>query len=1186
MFKYVNIHFLLKCTCLFLTVCLSHFSTNAQLYHKGRVLTVANGLSDNRVTCFYEDKAGFIWIGTKNGLNRYDGHNIDIFRPADSNAISSEWVYAITGDKDGHIWVATRDGLNKYDPQKKQWQHWKAGIKDNPNYLPSSLIWDIHCDENGLLWIASDKFEFSSYDPKTKKFTYYDWPAFAKKQFATQGKPGYYSIKKILPKNGHAFWLGTNMGLASLDIQTGQFSFHGGGFNAEISDLRFDSIGNRVMLSIQGGSLYSFDPFTEKFSVLAFNEEPYPSTSFEQANDKDQWIASEKGLLICHASNRKVSLRRHIHSLDVSILPGGVNAVYTDKNGIRWVGTANGCMLFDQYSRQASFLPLLEVSGKEGSNRMTGNYFDPISGSYFVCSEKPAAVWIIQKVNGKIQKLDRGKDGRLFSACYAVKPDASGNIWLLTDTEVYTYDRQSDQFGKFPMPNNGSSAAFRDIAEDADGNWWFSSFNKGIYIYNRKAKRFDTLPMPGFRYFDRVATKIYADHKHREVWMASFGLDLYRYHLDTRMVTAYRETKENKEWSFLGMVNDIKADASGNIWMASNNGGLFRFNRDAGQENPFTRYDMRHGLPDNNVLSVAPDDQSRIWFLSGSGVSVIDNTGKKIKTYFGKQLSFDISSYESDPVFGHELLFDSANQVISVAVAGGLMMFSSKNNDIVHPFPLVYTSLQKNGLELLDNQYNPPGISLKKGTQDITIRFAGLYFGSSPEIVYEYRLKGYDKQWVKADDHLQVVFQNLPSGDYSFSARARNEQGDILGETAPISIEVNPPFWQSVWFITLLLLITAYIVYRIIRSLSTKLREEKLLKQFATSLFGLHSVDDIFWETANQSVQLLGLEDCVIYQLDEKRQMLVQHAAAGPKSPYRERYIYSPIEIPVGSGIVGSVALNGKPECVHDTAKDPRYIVDDKMRLSELAVPILIDAKTFGVIDSEHSKKKFFTGMHIRMLQKMASICSERISKFLAEEKIRSKIARDLHDDIGSALTSINIMSKVAMSPSQQESQVQGYLQKIKEHSSKTMESMSDIVWAINPANDSIQKLVIRMKEWAAEMLEPTGVAYHFDISGEIDQSILNLEERKDLYLIFKEAVHNAVKYSQCKEILIQLIFRDNTLTMTIKDNGKGFDKLLIEKGNGLANMHARAEAMKATFQITSAPGKGTVIVLEKHITS
>ena len=195
-------------------------------------------------------------------------------------------------------------------------------------------------------------------------------------------------------------------------------------------------------------------------------------------------------------------------------------------------------------------------------------------------------------------------------------------------------------------------------------------------------------------------------------------------------------------------------------------------------------------------------------------------------------------------------------------------------------------------------------------------------------------------------------------------------------------------------------------------------------------------------------------------------------------------------------------------------------------------------------------------------------------------EKMRNTIARDLHDDIGSTLTSINVLSKVALEP-QEEGFLQASLQKIKDRSSAIMEKMDDIVWAINPINDSMEELLSRMKEFAAELLEPTNIEYRFEEKGDLAAMKLDVRRRRELYLLFKEAVNNAAKYSQCRELTIRLEQRQDSLRMEISDDGTGFDVQQVRGGNGLTNMRERAASLSGKLLIDPVVGRGTRIVLE-----
>ncbi|WP_295126025.1 histidine kinase [uncultured Chitinophaga sp.] len=180
-----------------------------------------------------------------------------------------------------------------------------------------------------------------------------------------------------------------------------------------------------------------------------------------------------------------------------------------------------------------------------------------------------------------------------------------------------------------------------------------------------------------------------------------------------------------------------------------------------------------------------------------------------------------------------------------------------------------------------------------------------------------------------------------------------------------------------------------------------KLRAEATVNYFATSLFGKNTVEDVLWDVAKNCISQLNLEDCVIYLLDEKRDRLVQVAAYGPKNPERFE-IRDPIEIKVGRGIVGTVAQTGRAEIIGDTSRDARYIVDDERRYSEITVPIFYEGKVFGIIDSEHSNKFFYTPEHLWLLEKIASICAVKIGKTIAEDTAqqREKEVQVLHKQL------------------------------------------------------------------------------------------------------------------------------------------------------------------------------------------
>lgn len=204
-----------------------------------------------------------------------------------------------------------------------------------------------------------------------------------------------------------------------------------------------------------------------------------------------------------------------------------------------------------------------------------------------------------------------------------------------------------------------------------------------------------------------------------------------------------------------------------------------------------------------------------------------------------------------------------------------------------------------------------------------------------------------------------------------------------------------------------------------------------------------------------------------------------------------------------------------------------------------------------------------------------------RLQKAIEMEKLRTRIATDLHDDIGATLSSISMYSQVVKNQLKEKNpQLENVLDKMGENSRDMVNSMSDIVWTINPDNDDGVKLLGRMENYATDICAAKNIRLFFDKDEKLKTTILPLEHRKNIYLIFKEAVNNAVKYSNAQNIWVHLTIRNKKFSMTIKDDGKGFDERTIKKGNGLKNLQMRAEEIKGAVTIDSSAEKGTSVSL------
>lgn len=225
-----------------------------------------------------------------------------------------------------------------------------------------------------------------------------------------------------------------------------------------------------------------------------------------------------------------------------------------------------------------------------------------------------------------------------------------------------------------------------------------------------------------------------------------------------------------------------------------------------------------------------------------------------------------------------------------------------------------------------------------------------------------------------------------------------------------------------------------------------------------------------------------------------------------------------------------------------------------------------------------YKKVWFYIVLAILLAAIIYSIFRYRLSQVIRLEKIRHTISSDLHDEVGATLSSISIFSEMAKQVVPDNSKAEGFLKKIGDRSRDSIDKMSDIIWSINPENDSIEQMLIRMKNFVNETVEGKDIAVHWEESEMISKLRLGMPQRKNLYLLFKEVIINAVKYADAKNISVQLAAQNKMLYLTIKDDGKGFSFELIKPGNGIKNIKHRAVLLNGSAEIESSPDNGTTV--------
>ncbi len=1151
----------------------------SQRLHAARQLNIENGLADNRITALAQDSSGYIWIGTPHGLCRFDGFSIETFTPSAIASISNEVINDIETDKHGNIWIATFRGLNRYDTKKNTWQRIVPPETPKAPGFPNPLIWDLYVDPDGTVWIANDGAYFIRYAPQTQDFSYFDFRGFIGRHKAFAEKPGYYAIKKCLRKNDDEFWLAFNKGLALLNIKTGEFSLLGAGFDDDIMDMVWDTDRHKIWLSVSGGQLFSYNTTTGIFEKEAFNKHPentiVPAIS---TDEKSLSIASDKGLISLGNKQEQPSIVPIAYAEQNSLLNISVSCRLTTKDGTIFTGTNRGLWYFNPQEASATYLRLFTPAKELGGNTMTSVLrIDSLNITLATCGE-PAALYVLSSQDGQIKKITRDEHGKPLAGCMMVKK-MGGIIWLLTTQQVYQFLPGQNILKPWLPSASLNGSYYRDIEIDDSGNVWLASFITGVWRYNPNIRQWDQPTIKINGQIKRPGTSLLFDPINRWMWVGYFGYGLQRYKLSNNEWDNFIVDKRPGEGDAMTLLNEMVNADDGSWWITTHTGGLFRGSIVQGDSLTWRRHYMGTGGLKNQYLSVAPAGDGAIFALHSAGISTINTNSKEVaiaQPYIGMQ-------FGSDPVWPHRMHHNYATKELLVPAPGGMLQLNTQPV-IPASFPLGLASLQTDDTLLNLATQVDPGYRLSYRNNSYQFTISALYFGTTP-MVFEYKLAGPQDKWIPITTMPQLNLQQLVPGNYRLLIKASLQDGTVIAASAPFELIVWPPFWKTTWFFLLVATALVAVVLFVFRNLKQKILDEKLLNRFAIHLYTNNSLKEILSRATAVVQPLLGCESCSIYEFIPEKNQVVLRSTAGDAITTQSPEIPLNQQQQLSFKIAQKVVESKMPVSVRDTRKSTWGKDDTAQVLSLLAVPIWIEGKIFGVVVSESSRRNFFTHRQVKQVEKMTTLLGERISKFITEDKIRDKLARDLHDEIGSTLTGINILSKVANTDGSLLPKTSEYLYKIQLRSADMMEKMSDIIWAVNPANDTLDQVVLKMKEWMAEMLEPMGIHFTFNTEGEILSYRMNPEMRRDWYLIFKEAITNAVKYSKCSSLEVSISFEAPLLTMQISDNGIGFDQQQVSAGNGLKNMRKRAALIQAELLIESKPGSGTLVKLVKNIT-
>ena len=1135
-------------------------------------ISIEQGLSQNSVHCILQDSRGFMWFGTWDGLNKYDGHSFTVYRHdlEDPDSLSNNIVRSIYEDRSGALWIGTQGGgLDRFDRETGRFAHYQNDPGD-PHSLSGNIVWSIHEDRSGVLWIGTSA-GLNRFDRETGRFVRY------------QHDPGdphslsHDSILSIYEDWSGVLWIGTGGGgLNEFDRENGRFAHY-----------RNDpgnphSLAGNVVRSIyedQSGELWigtyynGLDRFERESAPGAgagqfIHYQHTPDDPNSLSDDRvrsiyeDQsgvlWIGTYYGGLdrLDRENDQFIHYRNNPND-PYSLSDDRVWSVYEDRSGVLWIGTNRGGLCKSDRSTERFVHYQHDPNNPNGlsSNDVSSVYEDHL-GVLWVGTYSGGLNRLIRETERFVHYRNEPSDPYSLSSDVVVSicEDRSGVLWIGTSGGLNKFDRTTGRFERYQYdPSDPHSLSDNRVAwvhEDQSGTLWVGTYGGGLNRFDRETERFSHYqdnPDDPNSLNDTLVRSIHED----EFGMLWIGTDdgLSRFYRDSEQFTRYRRYRNapndpaslSNNW-----VSSIYEDRSGVLWIGTNGGGLNKF--DPGRE-AFTHYREKDGLPNDVICGILEDDQGFLWISTNRGLSKFDPRTETFKNYDARD------GLQSNEFIGNACHKSSSGEMFFGGV-NGLTAFSPQNvQDNAYVPPVVLTSLTQGGEEVDAGQAveSVTEVTFHWPHNFFEFEFAALSYSQPPKNQHAYMLNGFDKDWNYIGTRRFGRYTNLPGGTYTLRMIGSNNDGVWNEEGTLLRITIVPPFWATWWFRTIaaLALVGGAIggYWLRVRSIQARSRELETQVRQRTSeierrrqeLEALYRADEELYRHLRLDEVLQALVDIAVNILqadksslsvwdDDRREKLVVRAARGFRSESLAQMTVAP-----GDGTtVGHVAATGEPAIVQDTRVDPRFANRASITAAEgirssMNVPIKIGGELFGVFSVDYVQPHAFGSdeqrLYIALAQRAAlPIQNAQLyeqAQELAVVEERSRLARDLHDAVTQTLFSASLIAE-ALPPIWENDRDEGrqLLAEMRRLSRGALAEMRALLLELRPAAVVEASLGDLLRQLAEAVTGRKDVSVTVTVEGECE---LPSDVHVALYRIAQEALNNAVKHAQASQVEIGL---------------------------------------------------------------
>lgn len=810
-------------------------------------LTTDDGLSSERVLASVQDNDGFIWFATNDGLCKYDGYRIDVFRNIenDSTSISGNIITALLIDSKGFLWVGTYEsGLCKINTKTGKvieilgQKSTKNKIKDNR----ITCLWED--SQNQKIWIGVNQKIADCYDLNTNKILDLKFNANQSKFMSTRSKTAWSFEAFRGDKN--KIWIGTNDGLLLYNFNTQLFDWFKYK-NTEIAEFDLENRirhiicepNNNLWMATRGGGVVFFDYKTKLWESFKYKPVDEKTTAKNLILHLAQntvlpnklWVSTlDNSLGHFDKNTKQFEFFKPDLSNKYSVISSEINSCFYDKSGSLWLSTNNGVGLYSTKFQKFLFNPIPKISSSlESSFFGAYSFAESADNRYLYFGLNNAkGLMILDKTSNKFEVIlpkNKGTD-ETYSFMRMAK-DSADNLWMVSLASLFKYDIQKKTLTEIilPTPFNLDEHKTQSLCFDKKGLLYIGTRRAGMIRVNLKTneiKHFRHQENKNSIVADGYVQEILCDKK-GILWIAT-ERGLSRFDPDSELFTNFYEDK-NSVPKGIKVIFRLIEDQTGLIWLTTEANGAYAI--DSKSLKFVKNITQNDGLLSNSINGLACDVQNGIWLTSPKGLSYYNQSTKEIYNFDRKNgLDQNYLQYNIHRLYNNQIILGYKD---GYTIFNPAELWRTKNNYL----PKLTNFYIFDKKQPLNNNNN---ILLNYDQNFFSFEFSALDFTVPDKVKYSYKLEGVDEKWVELQENPKVSYTNIEAGKYTFKIRAVEQNSQWNDTFTTISVIIKPPFWQSWWFYLITFLLISSTIYYFYKKRIEDLQEKARVNEQITLL--------------------------------------------------------------------------------------------------------------------------------------------------------------------------------------------------------------------------------------------------------------------------------------------------------------------------------------------------------------